>query len=145
LDYDEDGKLLITKCVTVTDLDRAHSIIKTLTLNRKHSPVTFSEIQTRVKRTVCRQRLKYFLIYLQVRTLLTTHQVTTNTGKLLPIGTGVHEVSICCHSDTPVRLLTVRTTHFTYVLLTERGQYCGNCKNNRGRKQSRRRIHSVNN
>ncbi|KZV63051.1 lamb YcsF family protein [Peniophora sp. CONT] len=62
LDYNEDGKLLITK---------------------KHATVPLEEVSKRVQ------------------TLLKEHKVTTNTGTLLPIGEGVQEVSICCHSDTP--------------------------------------------
>ncbi|KAI0028654.1 lactam utilization protein lamb [Vararia minispora EC-137] len=71
LDYDDEGKLLITK----------HGV--PCARSRTHDPIPLLEIRTRV------------------RTLLDIHQVTTNTGKLLPLNAGVREVSICCHSDTP--------------------------------------------
>lgn len=38
----------------------------------------------------------------KVQHLLASHAVTTVSGKRLPIGQNVSEVSICCHSDTPV-------------------------------------------
>ncbi|EIW77510.1 lamb YcsF family protein [Coniophora puteana RWD-64-598 SS2] len=62
LDYNDEGKLLITK---------------------KHDPVPEEVVRKRV------------------RNLLDLHKVTTVGGNLLPIGEGVSEVSICCHSDTP--------------------------------------------
>ncbi|GJJ14084.1 hypothetical protein Clacol_008341 [Clathrus columnatus] len=37
----------------------------------------------------------------RVERLLTKHEITCNDGTYLPIGKGVTEVSICCHSDTP--------------------------------------------
>jgi len=40
----------------------------------------------------------------QVRKLLNEGLVTTQSGTL-PIGSGVTEVSICCHSDTPGSVL----------------------------------------
>lgn len=36
--------------------------------------------------------------------LLNEKQVTTIAGTYLPLGDNITEVSICCHSDTPVRL-----------------------------------------
>ncbi|KAF8876278.1 hypothetical protein BD779DRAFT_1698275 [Infundibulicybe gibba] len=36
-----------------------------------------------------------------VTTILNTHMVTTTSGKGVPLGENVEEVSICCHSDTP--------------------------------------------
>jgi len=44
----------------------------------------------------------YFTPSYKVNNLLDLHVVTTASGKLLPIGSNVSEVSICCHSDTPV-------------------------------------------
>jgi lactam utilization protein B len=38
----------------------------------------------------------------QVTNLLKFHKVSTVGGKLLDIGANIAEVSICCHSDTPV-------------------------------------------
>ena len=38
----------------------------------------------------------------QVETLLSAGEITTTAGTL-PLAPGVREVSICCHSDTPVR------------------------------------------
>jgi hypothetical protein len=35
--------------------------------------------------------------------MLERAEITTSDGNFLPIGQGVSEVSICCHSDTPVR------------------------------------------
>ncbi|KAH8094907.1 lactam utilization protein lamb [Cristinia sonorae] len=61
LDYSPEGKLLITK---------------------KHAPLGFDEIKTRVNR------------------VLSEGLVTTTAGTL-PIGEGVDDVSICVHSDTP--------------------------------------------
>ncbi|KAJ7779439.1 lactam utilization protein lamb [Mycena maculata] len=37
----------------------------------------------------------------RVTDLLETHQITTNADGYLPLGEGITEVSICCHSDTP--------------------------------------------
>jgi len=54
-----------------------------LQITKVHKPVTIKEVQDKT------------------RTLLTKHQITTTSGNLLPIGEGVTEVSICCHSDTP--------------------------------------------
>lgn len=45
----------------------------------------------------------------QVNKLLREGQVTTTAG-FLPLASGVTEVSICCHSDTPVRLQFVSVT-----------------------------------
>ncbi|KAF8549514.1 lamb YcsF family protein [Imleria badia] len=50
---------------------------------RKHDSVPIGVLQQRVKN------------------LLDFHVVTTVSGKPLPIGPNVSEVSICCHSDTP--------------------------------------------
>ena len=44
------------------------------------------------------------LICDQVETLMNERQITTVSGKL-SLPDDVNEVSICCHSDTPVRLL----------------------------------------
>ncbi|KAF8128988.1 hypothetical protein EV363DRAFT_1169948 [Boletus edulis] len=54
-----------------------------LLITKKHDPVPTGVVQQRVKN------------------LLDLHVVTTVSGKLLPIGPNVSEVSICCHSDTP--------------------------------------------
>lgn len=40
----------------------------------------------------------------KVQNLLGSRAVTTVGGKLLPIDQNISEVSICCHSDTPVNV-----------------------------------------
>ncbi|KAI0667168.1 lactam utilization protein lamb [Trametes maxima] len=53
-----------------------------LIITKKHDPVPLSVVKDRVNK------------------LLEEKQITTTTG-FLPLGEGVREVSICCHSDTP--------------------------------------------
>ncbi|THH15910.1 hypothetical protein EW146_g4650 [Bondarzewia mesenterica] len=54
-----------------------------LLITKKHDPISLDEIRQRVT------------------TLLTSRQITTTSG-LLPLTTGVEQVSICVHSDTPL-------------------------------------------
>ncbi|THH06189.1 hypothetical protein EW145_g4259 [Phellinidium pouzarii] len=57
-----------------------------LLITKKHDPITLKEVEERVKR------------------MLAEGLVTTKTGTV-PIGEGVREISICVHSDTPVRAI----------------------------------------
>jgi len=54
-----------------------------LIITQKHSRVQLGTVRNRVER------------------LLSYHQITTVDGAYLPLGGGLTEVSICCHSDTP--------------------------------------------
>ncbi|EJD01956.1 lactam utilization protein lamb [Fomitiporia mediterranea MF3/22] len=53
-----------------------------LLITKKHDPVSLNEVETRVRR------------------MLSEELVTTKSGTL-PIGTGVQDISICVHSDSP--------------------------------------------
>ncbi|KAJ7093308.1 lactam utilization protein lamb [Mycena belliarum] len=76
---EERGVQFIPEWFADLDYDAAGKLLITKT----HAPVPVDVIRERVM------------------TLLDTHQITTNTGARLPLGEGVTEVSICCHSDTP--------------------------------------------
>ncbi|KAJ6506861.1 lamb YcsF family protein [Mycena sanguinolenta] len=54
-----------------------------LLITKKHEPVSAEVVRKRVTH------------------LLESYEITTNAGTFLPLGENVHEVSICCHSDTP--------------------------------------------
>jgi len=54
-----------------------------LLITKQHARVSLETVRNRVER------------------LLTKHEVTCNDNSYLPLGKGVKEVSICCHSDTP--------------------------------------------
>ncbi|KAK7030456.1 hypothetical protein VNI00_014041 [Paramarasmius palmivorus] len=51
-----------------------------------------TQVHTRVTEDSVRNR---------VQALLKDRKVTTNDGGFLPFGADIHEISICCHSDTP--------------------------------------------
>ncbi|KAF7317499.1 Lactam utilization protein lamB [Mycena kentingensis (nom. inval.)] len=61
-----------------------------LLITKKHDPIPAETIRERVTR------------------LLQTQQITANDGSYIPLGVGLEEVSICCHSDTPGALETVQ-------------------------------------
>ncbi|KAJ7698255.1 hypothetical protein B0H17DRAFT_1129781 [Mycena rosella] len=60
-----------------------------LLITKTHAPIPMDVIRKRVTH------------------LLETHQITTNEGGYLPLGKGVTDVSICCHSDTPTMTASI--------------------------------------
>ncbi|PPQ94929.1 hypothetical protein CVT25_004415 [Psilocybe cyanescens] len=64
--------------------DMDYSAEGKLLITKKHDPVPLDVVRERVS------------------TLLTKKQITTLGGGFVPLGDNVDEVTICCHSDTPV-------------------------------------------
>ena len=88
LDYSAEGKLIITKCASIFPVRLLRFSVPNIVswgsyLCRKHDPVSEDAVKDRVNR------------------LLQEQKITTVSG-VLPLPDGVDDVSICCHSDTPV-------------------------------------------
>ncbi|KAF8187966.1 lamb YcsF family protein [Mycena galopus ATCC 62051] len=75
-----------------------------LLITKTHAPVSPEVIRARVTR------------------LLESGQITTNDDVFLPLGEGVTEVSICCHSDTPG---AVEIAHLVKSLVDESNRRAG--------------------
>ena len=93
LNYSSEGKLIITKlsslpvCPPVSHPSLFYVRPSPLHLFRKHDPVPLNVVKDRVN------------------ALLGEKKITTVDG-FVPLPEDVAEVSICCHSDTPVRILS---------------------------------------
>ena len=74
---------------------------------RVHTHVTHESVQKRVSERASTS-VSFGSWRSQVNTLLQDRKVTTIDGQLLPFDMHVDEVSICCHSDTPVSFLPPR-------------------------------------